>query len=250
MIKYEIMTALGGAVSVHDYAKLQKGKNYAQKNFRFMDEHNIESFIDKTAERCVELHILVRNVHTFRSHILTSFLQITVKDVYDQNPDKRLCPLSSDLEKLLLSQNSADCTFNVRQRTFPAHKSIVSGKQISISVLRKIYLFFFSTARSSYLKNLLASCKGTVDIRDMSPEVFTDILNFIYTDEIKNSKTTAASLLAAAHKFKLVDLERICEDIILQELMAGSDAGTVFNTAHKYNCSMKLKKAAFTMIQE
>lgn len=84
----------------------------------------------------------------------------------------------------------------------------------------------------------------------MSPEVFTDILNFIYTDEIKNSKTTAASLLAAAHKFKLVDLERICEDIIMQELMAGSDAGTVFNTAHKYNCSMKLKKAAFTMIQE
>lgn len=60
MFKFTIFTAKGGAIGLHNYVELEKGKVYSQQNSRFIDDDNIESVIDRDADRSLTLNIKAR----------------------------------------------------------------------------------------------------------------------------------------------------------------------------------------------
>ncbi|XP_057318309.1 speckle-type POZ protein B-like [Microplitis mediator] len=51
-----------------------------------------------------------------------------------------------------------------------------------------------------------------VAIPDIDPEIFREMLEFIYTDEINILDTNAADLLEAADKYQLLKLKSLCEE--------------------------------------
>jgi speckle-type POZ protein len=59
-----------------------------------------------------------------------------------------------------------------------------------------------------------------IKIEDLEPEVFKELLRFIYTGRISTTtmETMAAGLLIAADKYFLIELKNECEDYLLHEM--------------------------------
>ncbi len=77
---------------------------------------------------------------------------------------------------------------NVGGRSFDAHKAILSSTS-------KVFAAMFVNETTEKLSN-------HVDIQDIHPDVFQEVLRFIYTGRVPLEKMTA-SLLAAADKYLL-----------------------------------------------
>ena len=79
-------------------------------------------------------------------------------------------------------------TLNVGGHSFDAHKAILSSTS-------KVFAVMFVHETTEKLSN-------HVDIQDIHPDVFQEVLRFIYTGRVPLEKMTA-SLLAAADKYLL-----------------------------------------------
>lgn len=147
--------------------------------------------------------------------------------------------LGSDLAALYAGGQGTDFQFIVEGQTFKAHKIVLQ-------------------ARSPYLSGLVNSdmkeckeCKSVVD--DVKPPVFAALLHFVYTDSLPeeyegNSLDVpmAQHLLAAADKYQLVRLRRICE----RRLCDTVDVETVGTTLAlaEQNHAEELKKVCLDFI--
>ena len=57
-----------------------------------------------------------------------------------------------------------------------------------------------------------------LEVHDVEPDVFGEMLHFIYTDRVKNLDKYASELLAVAHKYKLDLLKFQSEQFLAQNL--------------------------------
>lgn len=85
-------------------------------------------------------------------------------------------------------------------------------------------------------------------LNDISKDAFEDFLHFIYTGETKNLEKHARELLMIADKYSVDDLKTFCEMHLLTKLN-DDDAIEIFQSSHKFRCSLDLKKAAFARIK-
>lgn len=74
-------------------------------------------------------------------------------------------------------------------------------------------------------------------------------LRFIYTGEVNNLFEHVIELLAAAHKYKVEDLKKLCTNHLLYYL-SDENAEEVFQYAHLYDCERNLKQKSFFLIQQ
>jgi len=75
---------------------------------------------------------------------------------------------------------------------------------------------FMLAARSKFFRAMLQaemkeSISGVINIQDIEPEVFKDLLDFIYTGSAPNIEENAQDLLIAADKYDLELLKTCCE---------------------------------------
>ncbi|KTG44992.1 hypothetical protein cypCar_00001697 [Cyprinus carpio] len=96
------------------------------------------------------------------------------------------CQLSDDLGNLWECSRFTDCTLYVGGQEFKAHKSILAARSPVFNAM--------------FEHEMEESKKNRVDISDVEPEVFKEMMGFIYTGKAPNLEKMADSLLAAADK--------------------------------------------------
>uniref|UniRef100_A0A8C6SWV6 Speckle type BTB/POZ protein n=1 Tax=Neogobius melanostomus TaxID=47308 RepID=A0A8C6SWV6_9GOBI len=87
---------------------------------------------------------------------------------------------------------------------FQAHKAILAARSPVFSAM--------------FEHEMEESKKNRVEINDVEPEVFKEMMCFIYTDKAPNLDKMADDLLAAADKYALERLKVMCEDALCTSL--------------------------------
>ena len=111
--------------------------------------------------------------------------------------------LSSHLDGLFNNMQFSDVIFNICDREFPAHKSILAARS-------EVFAAMFQHRMKEKLTN-------QIEIEDIEPEVFHALLRFIYTGRVLFDKmeSMAAGLFIAADKYLLDELKMKCENYML-----------------------------------
>ena len=114
---------------------------------------------------------LERSEHT-RNDCLTIGCHVTVVKEITVEEETRASPndLHRQLGDLLESKDSSDISFQVGRETFPAHRCILAARS--------------SVFRAELLGGMEASSGSRIEIRDMQPEVFEALIQFIYTEKV------------------------------------------------------------------
>ncbi|KAL1397298.1 hypothetical protein pipiens_002542 [Culex pipiens pipiens] len=102
---------------------------------------------------------------------------------------------------LLSNEQLADVTILVGQQTFHAQRAILSVRSAVFAAM------FQSRMQESTLNQ--------ITIVDIEPEVFEQVLKFIYTDKVEGLAKMARDLLASADKYALDHLKNMCEDQLI-----------------------------------
>jgi speckle-type POZ protein len=102
----------------------------------------------------------------------------------------------------------SDFTLNVHGRQFQAHKCILASSS-------KVFEAMFKHPTKEKMTN-------QVVIEDIQPEVFHELLRFIYTGRLTSTtmETMAARLFAAADKYLLDQLKSECESHLRRQMSA------------------------------
>ena len=137
--------------------------------------------------------------------------------------------LQTDLINLFEFGAFSDVTFLVHEKEFAAHKSVL-------------------TSRSIYFKNMfdaemLESTTNRVHVTDVDPSTFETVLRFLYSGVVEEKQFEAlAKLVAAAEKYTMDELKRICESTMRANLQMENviDALLIADT---HNCSSLLRDA-------
>ncbi|CAM4605068.1 unnamed protein product [Leuciscus chuanchicus] len=123
------------------------------------------------------------------------------------------CQLSDDLGNLWECSRFTDCTLYVGGQEFKAHKSILAARSPVFNAM--------------FEHEMEESKKNRVDISDVEPEVFKEMMGFIYTGKAPNLEKMADSLLAAADKYALERLKVMCEEALCNSLSVENVADTL-----------------------
>ncbi|XP_043479829.1 speckle-type POZ protein-like [Leptopilina heterotoma] len=100
------------------------------------------------------------------------------------------------IENLLDNEDFKDVTFNVEDEKFTAHKNILA---IRSSVFAAMFMNKMSEKQTS-----------VVEIDDIKPVIFQQMLNYIYTDKVENLDDAAFEFLYVAEKYQLENLRIMC----------------------------------------
>ena len=96
------------------------------------------------------------------------------------------CKLPRHMESLLDSGTFSDVTLCTRGREFKAHKAILAARSPVFGAM--------------FEHEMEESRKGRVEISDIDPDVFHEMLKFVYTGSTPQLQGMADDLLAAADK--------------------------------------------------
>ncbi|KAI2659088.1 Speckle-type POZ protein-like B [Labeo rohita] len=114
------------------------------------------------------------------------------------------CQLSDDLGNLWEGSRFTDCSLFVGGQEFKAHKSILAARSPVFNAM--------------FEHKMEESKKNRVDISDVEPDVFREMMVFIYTGKAPNLEKMADNLLAAADKYALERLKVLCEEALCNSL--------------------------------
>ena len=114
--------------------------------------------------------------------------------------------LITQLQGLFDDMKFSDVIFDIRGREFPAHKIILAARS-------EVFAAMFQHPTTENLTN-------KIKIEDIEPDVFHELLRFIYTGRINSTtmETMAAGLLIAADKYFLIELKNECEKYLVLQM--------------------------------
>uniref|UniRef100_A0A8C5M987 Speckle type BTB/POZ protein like n=1 Tax=Leptobrachium leishanense TaxID=445787 RepID=A0A8C5M987_9ANUR len=114
------------------------------------------------------------------------------------------CQLAEDLGHLWETTRFTDCSLYVGGQEFKAHKAILAARSPVFSAM--------------FEHEMEESNKNRVDIHDVDPEVFKEMMRFVYTGKASHLDQMADGLLAAADKYALERLKVMCEEALCSSL--------------------------------
>ena len=121
--------------------------------------------------------------------------------------------LATDFEELFDTMQMSDVIFNFGDRQFPAHKLILAARS-------EVFAAMFQHPTTESLTN-------RIRIQDVEPEVFHELLRFIYTGRVSLEEKMdcfVARLFLAADKYLLDELKNQCENCLLQHMSPDNSA--------------------------
>ncbi|XP_028617696.1 TD and POZ domain-containing protein 4-like [Grammomys surdaster] len=125
------------------------------------------------------------------------------------------CTLPDDLGELWKNSLFTDCCLLVAGQEFRAHKAILAARS--------------PVFRAMFEHEMEKSLKNHVEIHDLDPQVFREMMGFIYTGKAPHlhSYSLASGVLAAADKYGLEGLKVLCEDALCRNLSVENAAQTL-----------------------
>jgi hypothetical protein len=174
---------------------------------------------------------------------------VSTTSVQDDRFDQQLDTLVTDLSALLASSDDSDITIKV----ISEDASSGSGKEPHCQSFKAHSLML--KARSSYFRGMLnapmrEAANGHIVEYDMHPIVFSEVMNWIYTDRLSEGAVAAMGeyLFLAAKKYGLADaLVQYCEVELCQSLTP-ENAATRLVLSDQAECA-RLKEASLSFIK-
>jgi len=142
--------------------------------------------------------------------------------------------LAEDFTTLLSSKHQSDITFKCEEKLFDCHQIILASRS-----------HVFKTMFESNMKEKLT---GSVEIKDMDPEVFEDVLKYIYSGEAPNIDDHTEKLLAAADRYQLKELMEFCEMKLCSKLDVTNCIGLL--VLGDFHHASSLKAAALKFVSK
>lgn len=204
--KFSLLNAKGEETKAMESQRAYRfvqGKDWGFKKFIrrdfLLDEANSLVQDDRLILFC-EVSVVQESVNT-SGHANTNNLKV---------PE---CRLTKDLRNLLENTRFTDCSLFVLGQEFKAHKSILAARSPVFNAM--------------FEHEMEESKKNRVEINDVDPEVFKEMMRFIYTGKAPNLGKMANSLLAAADKYALERLKGMCEEFLCSNLSVENVADTL-----------------------
>ena len=123
---------------------------------------------------------------------------------------------------------------SISPSTFYAHKAVLAARS---PVFAKMFEH-----------DLQESTTNSVTLSDITPEVFKELLTYIYTGQAPNIQVLAGDLLNAAEKYQLDHLKVMCERQMSYGLQVDNAAETLV-LAHTYRANQLKKNALMYIIK-
>jgi len=138
--------------------------------------------------------------------------------------------LIRDLNNFIQDENSRDFQIQIEDKEFRVHK-------------------FLLAARSPILAETLKNNPEVENLNlvDISEDIFEQILNFIYTDELPGEGTNYLHLFAAAGRLQITDLKNFAASKLIDQVNA-ENIYEIFKLSTKYNHD-ELKQKSFNEIK-
>lgn len=144
--------------------------------------------------------------------------------------------LSDDLEQAFDDGVLKDVKFIIGTKMIHAHKVVLAARS---KVFKKMFIESTKDAGSTLFS-----------ISDVSYDVFAVLIRFIYTGKPPQDLLEIVfDLIAAADKYQVEDLMRICEREISTKLTE-DNAETVLSAVERYGLDESIKKEAFQMVKK
>ncbi|XP_065214348.1 speckle-type POZ protein-like [Planococcus citri] len=220
--------------------RIAHSRRSAFREFKNIKEYFFETFIERdillerqnTLLPDDKLSILCEI--TIRSETPTSTHQTCEEPVYDIIPtDLPPCTLLDDLSQLFENQEFCDVTICVKGEEFKAYKGILSARS--------------AVFKAMFQHGMKESQNNRVEITDVEPEAFRELLRYVYTGNLKSTETVTLDLLVAANKYDLKRLKSTCENTLCKSL-SNENAANALITADLHQAE-KLKAAAILFIK-
>jgi speckle-type POZ protein len=144
---------------------------------------------------------------------------------------------TTPMERLFEDMKFSDVTLSVLGRQFQAHKCILTSSS-------KVFSAMFEHQTKEKLSN-------HVKIEDIQPEVFNELLRFIYIGRLNLAamETMAAKLLVAADKYLLDQLKYECEVHLLRRMSADNCMELLLLVSDQIHSVDNLKQGAIDFFQ-
>lgn len=144
--------------------------------------------------------------------------------------------VSTQFEELFKNKTLSDVNLNVGGRIFPAHKNIIAARS-------KVFAAMFNHETAENLSN-------QVDIQDIDPDVFQEVLRYLYTGRMSRETLDkmAVGVLAVADKYLLDELKAECENHLMKRMSANNCAELLAFAAQPHP-AMHLKKYAVDFLR-
>ncbi|XP_065203502.1 protein roadkill-like [Planococcus citri] len=143
--------------------------------------------------------------------------------------------LSKNLKSAFENRDFTDFTISVEGKEYPVHKIILASCSD-----------YFATMFKTGMKE---SAENRVVITDVDEAVMDEVLRFIYTGKCENIDYLAYDLLAAADKFDIGHLKKICEDSVYKSLSV-DNALNVLILADRHNANELKSKTIDFIVDE
>lgn len=155
--------------------------------------------------------------------------ELTVRNT---NTNSNKIKMIDYLKDLFENSTHSDAVLKVENKEFKVHKCILASRSPYFAGL--------------FQHDMIEKGKNSVEIKDISQEVMSEILRFAYTGDIENLNKIAKDLLAAANKFLFEDLKVICEAELFNSLTV-DNVVEIYSFAEMHN-AFKLKEKAFDFL--
>ena len=155
-----------------------------------------------------------------------------------RSDDLKICEREGiDFSDFLLSGTYSDLQIKCQDQTFSCHRVVIAAVSPVFDAMLQ--------------NNMVEASSGTIEIRNMKPNVLKAVLECIYKNKIdaKNLKDDfnfARDLLAAAEMYDLTRLKQICEDELC-DILAVNNVLMLLIVGDKHGAS-KLKEQALNLI--
>ena len=140
--------------------------------------------------------------------------------------------VDSIYEKLLLDESIKDVELVLGEKRFPAHKVILAANS---PVFHRMF--------SHQMKESLSK---EVEIKEVDPEVFEQLLKYMYTKKVGKFKEFAGELLIVANRYEMEDFKLICERVLMKNVNL-ENVVEFLMVADTHN-AINLKKHCFCII--
>ncbi|XP_055353634.1 TD and POZ domain-containing protein 5-like [Paramacrobiotus metropolitanus] len=148
-----------------------------------------------------------------------------------QRPGATLTGLASKLDSMRKSAAFSDCALvSADGQTFPAHRVVLAAQSPVFAAM--------------FEHNMLEKETGVCRITDIQSAVLEVILDFLYCRTVSDAlKNDAETILAAAHRYNIDDLQNVCEDALIGNLNK-ENAVKYLGMAMQFGLDSLMKKAA------